>query len=67
MFLIGEIFVAYCNSENWQYILMIAVYLKSLKQIQFLSENLLIYANEGSAMLKKIFREKLIFKLMDLS
>ncbi|GFX25298.1 uncharacterized protein TNCV_1274581 [Trichonephila clavipes] len=60
---IGEICVARCNSENGQYILMVAVYIspeKSMQQIeQFLFENLMIYTKEGSELLeKKRFCEK---------
>ncbi|GFU38934.1 hypothetical protein TNCV_1753551 [Trichonephila clavipes] len=54
---IGEICVARCNSENGQYILMVAVYIspeKSMQQIeQFLFENLMIYTKEGSELLEK--------------
>ncbi|GFX37497.1 uncharacterized protein TNCV_4899271 [Trichonephila clavipes] len=59
---IGEICVARCNSENGQYILMVAVYIspeKSMQQIeQFLFENLMIYTKEGSELLEKRFGEK---------
>ncbi|GFV88252.1 uncharacterized protein TNCV_4542981 [Trichonephila clavipes] len=58
---IGEICVARCNSENGQYILMVAVYIspeKSMQQIeQFLFENLMIYT-KGSELLEKRFGEK---------
>ncbi|GFX47076.1 uncharacterized protein TNCV_4664021 [Trichonephila clavipes] len=54
---IGEICVARCNSENGQYILMVAVYIspeKSMQQIeQFLFENLMIYTKEDSELLEK--------------
>ncbi|GFX28795.1 uncharacterized protein TNCV_4250341 [Trichonephila clavipes] len=59
---IGEICVARCNSENGQYILMVAVYIspeKSMQQIeQFLFEYLMIYTKEGSELLEKRFGEK---------
>ncbi|GFW42536.1 uncharacterized protein TNCV_4257301 [Trichonephila clavipes] len=59
---IGEICIARCNSENGQYILMVAVYIspeKSMQQIeQFLFENLMIYTKEGSELLEKDLAKK---------
>lgn len=68
---IGDICVCRCQSENGQFIIMIAIYIspgKSMKDIQqFLYENLMIYSKEGSALLEKKFGTKLYDKPMILS